>query len=118
MKPTLALLLTFVLLAAAPAAFAADWVALLDGADIKKHWTTTGNWSLKDGIATLTPRPGEQGWKRFDAYLWSKKTHGDFEIEVDLTKGVLGQRPKTGNIGFQDNGMPLSLRNLRVRELR
>jgi hypothetical protein len=209
MKPAFTLLLTFALFAPAPAAFAADWVNLLDSADLEKHWTTTGNWSLKDGVATLTPRPGEQGWKRFTAYLWSKKTHGDFEVEfeymiqnggnsgfyfrvgdvndpvvkgievqisdsasapatkplndhdsggiipgvppikrtakpagewnkfqitskadkltvvlngetineVDLNKGVLSQRPKTGNIGFQDNGMPLSLRNMRVRAL-
>jgi len=209
MKPTSTLLLTFALFADSPAAFTADWVNLLDGANLEKHWTTTGNWSLKDGVATLTPRPGETGWKRFPAYLWSKKTHGDFEIEfdymiqkdgnsgfyfrvgdvndpvakgievqisdsagapatkplndhdaggiipgvppskradkppgqwnkfritskadkltvvlngetvneVDLTKGVLSQRPKTGNIGFQDNGMPISLRNMRVRDL-
>jgi hypothetical protein len=209
MKPTSTLLLTFALFAAAPAVFAAEWKNLLDGTDLEKHWTTTGNWSLKDGVATLTPRAGEQGWKRFSAYLWSKKTHGDFEVEfdykiekdgnsgfyfrvgdvndpvvkgievqisdsantpatkplndhdaggiipgvpptkradkppgewnkfhitsksdkltvvlngetvneVDLTKGVLAQRPKTGNIGFQDNGMPLSLRNMRVRDL-
>ena len=209
MKTASTWLLTLVLFAAALAASAAEWVNLLDGADLEKHWTTTGNWSLKDGIATLTPRPGEQGWKRYTAYLWSKKPHGDFEIEfeymiqkggnsgfyfrvgdmndpvvkgievqisdsasapatkplndhdsggiipgvpptkrtakpagewnkfqitskadkltvvlndetineVDLTKGVLSQRPKTGYIGFQDNGMPLSLRNMHVRDL-
>ena len=209
MKPTSALLLTFALFAGSPAAFAADWVNLLNGANLEKDWTTTGNWSLKGGVATLTPRPGETGWKRFGAYLWSKKTYGDFEIkfdymiqkdgnsgfyfrvgdvndpvvkgievqisdsantpatkplndhdaggiipgvppskradkppgqwnkfhiiskadkltvvlngetinEVDLTKGALNQRPKTGNIGFQDNGTPISLRNMRVRDL-
>ncbi len=209
MKTTTPLLLALALFTATPAAFSADWMNLLDGADLEKHWTTTGNWSLKDGVATLTPRPGEKGWTRWTAYLWSKKTHGDFEIEfdymvqkggnsgfyfrvgdvndpvakgievqiydsasqpatkplndhdsggiipgvpptkrvakpagewnkfhitckadkltvvlngetvneVDLTKGALGQRPKTGNIGFQDHGLPLSLRDIRVREL-
>jgi hypothetical protein len=185
------------------------WVDLLAGGDLGKHWTTTGNWSLADGVATLTPRPGEKGWTRWTAYLWSKKTYGDFAIEfdyklqkggnsgfyfrvadvndpvakgievqiydsasaaadkplndhdsggiipgvppkkraakpagewnkfqitsqadkltvvlngevvneVDLTKGALRTRPQTGYLGFQDHGLPLSLRNIRVREL-
>src|SRR5688572_17850077 len=34
-------------------------VDLLQGGDLTKHWTTTGNWKLgPDGVATLTPRPG------------------------------------------------------------
>ena len=185
-------------------------VDLLQGGDLTKHWTTTGNWKLgPDGVVSLTPRPGEQGWTRWSAYLWSTKTYGDFEIEfeymvqkggnsgfyfrvgdvndpvqkgievqiydsasqpaskplndhdsggvipgvpptkrtakpagewnkfvitnkadqlkivlngetvneIDLTKGKLAARPKVGNIGFQDHGLPLSLRNIRIREL-
>ncbi|MBI4657501.1 MAG: DUF1080 domain-containing protein [Verrucomicrobia bacterium] len=187
----------------------AGWINLLEGGDLSKHWNTTGNWSLKDGVATLTPRPGEKGWTRWSAYLWSKKTYGDFEIqfdymvqqggnsgfyfrvadvndpvaqgievqiydsasqpasrplndhdsggiipsvppkkrnakpagewnrfhitskadklsvvlngevvnEVDLAQGQLAKRPKVGSIGFQDHGLPLSLRYIRVREL-
>jgi hypothetical protein len=183
---------------------------LLEGGDLTKHWTTTGNWKLgQDGVVTLTPRPGEQGWTRWTAYLWSNKSYGDFEIEfeymvqkggnsgfyfrvgdvndpvekgievqiydsasqpadkplndhdsggvipgvpptkrtakpagewnkfvitnkadklkvvlngetvneIDLTKGKLASRPKAGKIGFQDHGLPLSLRNIRIREL-
>ncbi len=69
------------------------WVDLLEGGH-EKHWTTTGNWSFKDGAVALTPREGEQGWSRWTAYLWSKKTYGDFEItfEYRLEKG--------GNSGF------------------
>ena len=184
-------------------------IDLLEGGDLKKHWTTAGNWTLKDGVVTLEPRPGEKGWSRFDAYLWLKKPYGDFEIEfdymvqkggnsgfyfrvgdvdnpvekgievqiydsasqpaskplndhdsggiipsvpptkraakpagewntfkitskadkltvvlngetvneVDLSKGKLASRRKTGRIGFQDHGLPLSLRNIRIREL-
>jgi 3-keto-disaccharide hydrolase len=185
------------------------WTNLLSG-DLSKHWTTTGNWTLgQNGVVTLTPRPGEKGWTRWSAYLWSKKSYSDFTIEfeyllqkggnsgfyfrvadvndpvekgievqisdsaerpadkpftdhdsgglipgvppkknaakpagewnkfqitnqagklivklngetvneVDLTQGKLATRPKTGNIGFQDHGLPLSLRNIRVREL-
>jgi hypothetical protein len=70
------------------------WVNLLDG-PLDKHWTTTGNWSLdKDGVATLTPRPGEKGWTRYDAYLWSKQSYGDFEIQFDY------KVQKGGNSGF------------------
>lgn len=177
--------------------------------DLKEHWTTTGNWKLEDGVATLTPRPGEKGWTRYDAYLWSKEQYDNFEVEFDykveksgnsgfyfnvgdksdpVAKGIevqiydapakedakltdhdsggvipgvapskaaakpagewntfrirvkgdtltvflngeqvnevnlaendrLKDRPKTGYIGFQDHGLPLSLRNIRVREI-
>ena len=188
----------------------APWVNLLDGSDLNQHWTTTGNWSLKDGVATLTPRPGEKGWTRWAMYLWSNKQYTDFECEfeyvvqkggnsgfyfrvgdkndpvakgievqiydsgskkpdakltdhdsggvipgvpptknaakpagewnkfhitnkadkltivlngvtvneVDLNMGALKSRPKTGFIGFQDHGLPLSLRNIRIKELK
>lgn len=185
----------------------AKWTPLI-GNDLSEHWKTTGNWKLEDGVATLTPRPGEKGWQRYDAYLWSTKEYDDFEIEFDykveksgnsgfyfnvadakdpVAKGIevqiydahaddkkltdhdsggvipgvpptkaaakpagewntfrirvedetltvflngekvnevqldeherLKDRPKTGLIGFQDHGLPLSLRKIRVREL-
>jgi hypothetical protein len=183
---------------------------LLEGDDLSKHWTTTGNWKLdRDGVAALEPRPGEKGWQRYDAYLWSKKQYRDFEAQFEyklnkggnsgfyfhvgdrkspVAKGIevqlydsaskkpgakltdhdsggiipgvpptknaarpagqwnkmqvtckdgkvtvtlngevvnevpldhprLKDRPATGYIGFQDHGLPLWLRNIRVREL-
>ena len=180
---------------------------LLAGGDLSKHWETTGNWMLEDGVVRLEPRPGEKGWTRYDAYLWLKDkqykdfvaefeykvnkggnsgfyfhvgdkkepvatgvevqiydSHGQQKLndhtsggispgvtptkqaakpagewnkfvitvkgdkavvelngqvvnEVDLTQGRLKDRPKTGYIGFQDHGLPLWLRNIRVREL-
>lgn len=206
MKTTLPTLAALLLLnATAPAQ-----EELLAGSDLKAHWTTTGNWSLKDGVATLTPREGEKGWSRWSAYLWTKKSYGDFEIEfdymvqekgnsgfyfrvgdvndpvkqgievqiydsashpagkplndhdsggvipgvpptkrtakpagewnhfhitnkadkltiklngevvneIDLSKGALATRPKSGPIGFQDHGLPLSLRNIKITELK
>jgi len=185
-------------------------IDLLAGGDLAKNWTTTGNWKLdKEGVVSLVPRPGEKGWERYDAYLWSKKEYKDFEAdfeykvekagnsgfyfhvgdvkspvakgievqiydsgskkpgdkltdhdsggiipgvpptkntakpagewnhmkvtvkgtkatvelngtvvnEVDLSQGQLKSRPPTGTIGFQDHGLPLSLRNIKVREL-
>jgi hypothetical protein len=71
------------------------WTNLLEGAELGKHWTTTGNWKLaKDGVVSLKPRPGEQGWARFDAYLWAKKQYKDFEIEFEY------KVEKGGNSGF------------------
>jgi len=184
------------------------WVNLLEGGDLSEHWTTTGNWKLdKDGVVSLQPRPGEKGWQRYDAYLWSKKQYRDFEADFEykvnkggnsgfyfhvgdlkdpVAKGIevqiyasyghtgkltdhdsggiipgfpptknaakptsdwnrmqvtvkgrkvtvilngetvnevsldakqLKTRPPTGYIGFQDHGLPLWLRNIRVREL-
>ena len=70
-------------------------VDLLEGGVLTKNWTTTGNWKLgPDGAVTLTPRPGEQGWTRWTAYLWSNKSYGDFEIEFEYTV------QKNGNSGF------------------
>jgi hypothetical protein len=73
-----------------------EWTTLLSEKtqSLDEHWTTTGNWTLEDGVATLTPRPGEKGWSRFSAYLWSKKEYTDFEIEFDY------KVPKGGNSGF------------------
>jgi hypothetical protein len=72
---------------------AADWVDLVAG-ELGNHWTTKGNWSLKDGEITLIPRPGEKGWQRYDMYLWTKRTFEDFEIEFDY------KVEKSGNSGF------------------
>lgn len=63
-------------------------------ANLSDHWTTSGNWSLVDGVATLTPREGEKGWSRWSAYLWSNKQYGDFEIEFDYMV------QEKGNSGF------------------
>lgn len=71
------------------------WVNLLLGNDLSKHWSTKGNWVIdKDGVVTLTPRPGERGWARFDAYLWLEGQYKDFEIEFDY------KVQKRGNSGF------------------
>lgn len=70
------------------------WVDLLAGGDLNKHWTTKGNWTLKDGVVTLTPRKGEKGWSRFDAYLWLNEEYKDFEIEFEY------KVEKSGNSGF------------------
>ncbi|MEX0703684.1 MAG: DUF1080 domain-containing protein [Planctomycetales bacterium] len=186
------------------------WDDLLINNDHSERFDTTGNWaSSEEKTVTLTPRPGESGWQRYDAYLWSKEKFRDFEIqfeykvakggnsgfyfrvgdrkspvakgievqiydshpkgadgklndhdsggiipgvppkknaskpasewnqfhitsqdnkltvklngevvnELDLTKAPFASRPAEGHIGFQDHGLPLSLRNIKIREL-
>lgn len=65
------------------AEFYPGWVELFNGKDLT-GWKTTGNWIVKDGVVTLHPRPGEEGWKRYDAYLTSEKTYRNFVLEVDF----------------------------------
>ena len=59
------------------------WVDLFNGKDLT-GWQTTGNWIVKDGVITLHPREGEKGWQRYDNYLTSQKTYGNFVLEVDF----------------------------------
>lgn len=74
------------------------WTNLLPSNKLEKHWSTKGNWSISDdGVVTLTPRPGEKGWERYDAYLWLDKPYKDFEIQFDY------KVQKAGNSGFYFN---------------
>ncbi len=72
------------------------WVDLLEKNDLSRHWEkSAGNWKIDDtGVVTLVPRPGERGWSRFDAYLWTKEQYKDFEIEFEY------KVEKGGNSGF------------------
>jgi hypothetical protein len=77
------------------AAERARWQNLLEGGNLLRHWETTGNWKLDDdGVITLSPRPGESGWSRWSAYLWSKERYQEFEIEFDYKVQA------RGNSGF------------------
>ncbi len=79
------------------------FVSLFNGKDLK-GWKTTGNWKVEDdGIVTLYPRPGEEGWQRYDAYLTTQRKYQDFvlDLEFKINKG--------GNSGvFLRVGDPLS----------
>lgn len=44
--------------------------------------------------------------------------NGEQVNEVDLSKEPLSSRPREGWIGFQDHALPLSLRNVRIREFK
>lgn len=59
-----------------------------------KGWHTKGAWSmLPDGVLQIKPRPGERGWQRYDAYLWSDRRYGDFVFDLEF------KIPKGGNSG-------------------
>ncbi|MEZ6038164.1 MAG: DUF1080 domain-containing protein [Planctomycetota bacterium] len=72
------------------------WSEPLTAKALTDNFTTKGRWSLADGVATLTPRDGEQGWQRYDHYLWLKddKLFADFEAEFEY------RLQEGGNSGF------------------
>ena len=69
------------------------FVSLLGGRDLA-GWKTTGNWVVEeDGVLAIRPRPGEKGWTRYDAYLWTERQYGDFVLDIEYKHG------KGGNSG-------------------
>lgn len=73
------------------------WIDLLPGGELGKHWKTEGNWTVEDGVISLVPREGENGWSRFGSYLWLDGEYDDFEMEFDY------RVEKRGNSGFYFN---------------
>lgn len=80
-----------------------DFVPLFDGKSLA-GWKTTGNWLVEaEGTVTLKPRPGEEGWQRFDAYIMTERTYTDFILDLEF------KIEKTGNSGvFLRVGDPLN----------
>lgn len=60
------------------------FVDLFNGTDLA-GWKTTGNWLVEDGVITLHPREGEEGWQRYDAYLTTERTYRNFVLEVEFS---------------------------------
>lgn len=76
------------------------WVDLFNGKDLT-GWQTTGNWIVNDGVITLNPRAGEEGWQRYDAYLTTTKKYRDYVLEVDFKfepKGNSGVFLRVGDL--------------------
>jgi len=61
-------------------------------------------------------------WSKFHITVKEDKLtvdlNGEKVNEVDLKKAPYSSRPATGAIGFQDHALPLSLRNIKIRELK
>jgi len=68
-----------------------------------------------------TAKPAGE-WNRMQVAVKGNKVtvrlNGEVVNEVGLDQGALKSRPPTGYIGFQDHGLPLWLRNIRVREVK
>ena len=57
---------------------------MFNGKDLT-GWKTTGNWVVeKDNTVALHPRPGESGWKRYDAYLTTDRKYKDFILDLEF----------------------------------
>jgi hypothetical protein len=67
-----------------------------------------------------TAKPAGE-WNRFVITVKGDKAtvqlNGETVNEVDLKSDKLKNRPAKGAIGFQDHGLPLSLRNIRIKKL-
>jgi len=70
------------------------WLEPLSAKKLEDHFTTEGNWSLADGVATLKPSEGQRGWQRYGHYLWLEGDYAEFEAEFDY------RLQKRGNSGF------------------
>ena len=67
-----------------PAPDAPGFVSLFNGKDLT-GWKTKGNWVYDaDGTVTLKPRPGEKGWQRYDAYLFTERKYRDFVLDLEF----------------------------------
>lgn len=70
------------------------FLPLFNGKDLS-GWRTDGNWIVKkSGSLIIDPLPDQTGWKRFDDYLISKKTYGNFILEMEY------KYPPKGNSGL------------------
>jgi hypothetical protein len=70
------------------------WLRLFDPVD-RTSFQTKGNWQAEDGgVLHLVPRQGEQGWQRYDSYLWTTGDYADFICELEY------KLEKDGNSGF------------------
>ena len=73
---------------------------MFNGRDLT-GWQTTGNWVVEEGnVIALEPRPGESGWQRYDAYLTTDRTYGNFVLDLDFkfeTKGNSGVFLRVGD---------------------
>ena len=57
---------------------------MFNGKDLT-GWKTTGNWVVEPGnVIALKPRPGERGWRRYDAYLTTDRKYKDFIIDLEF----------------------------------
>jgi hypothetical protein len=70
-----------------------NFQSLYNGKNLE-GWTTKGNWIAQaDGSLLIQPREGENGWQRYDAYIWTHKQYKDFILDLEYSY------PPGGNSG-------------------
>ncbi len=70
-----------------------NFQSLYNGKNLE-GWTTKGNWIAQaDGSLLIQPREGENGWQRYDAYIWTQKQYKDFILDLEYSY------PPGGNSG-------------------
>ena len=82
------------------------WLEPLSAAAIEDNFTTAGNWTLVDGVATLTPSEGQRGWQRYDHYLWLQGDYAEFEAEFDYRLQARGNSGFYFHVGDRANPVP------------
>lgn len=88
------LLFSYTIEAGHPEKNAEGFVTIFDGKDLSAL-DTEGNWQIQDdGSLYLEPREGEEGWKRYNHYLWLKESYGDFVFDFEYKHAA------KGNSGF------------------
>lgn len=88
------LILTFSVICTAWAKEGERFRSLLNGKDLS-GWKTDGNWVVqKDGSLMIDPKPGQEGWNRFNDYIFTEKKYGDFILEMEY------KYPAKGNSGL------------------
>jgi hypothetical protein len=93
-QSSLSIVLTLLALAAAQSfgSIGAEeaFVPMFDGRTLS-GWQSTGNWVVEEGgVITLKPRPGEEGWQRYDAYLTTARKYKDFILDLEFKIGEGG----------------------------
>ena len=86
------------------------FVPMFDGKTLR-GWQTTGSWIAEEaGVVALHPRPGEHGWRRYDAYLTTARKYKDFVLDLEFKIGKggnsgvflrVGDPAKQVNTGFE-----------------
>jgi len=89
------------------------FVPMFNGKDLS-GWKTAGNWVVVDAnTIALEPRPGEQGWKRFNDYIMTEKTYGNFLLDLEFkieAKGNSGVFMRVANpLDPVETGMELQI---------
>lgn len=73
------------------------------------EWETEGNWKVTENGVALHPRPQDEGWKRFEDYIWAPKKYGDFAIDLEFKIREGGNSGVFFRVGDKSNAVETGL---------